>query len=134
LWLVAVLMRFISGAAILIFGRLFGGNGDYRQAARTSAFISTPGWLINIFGPAWRLHFDNYNFTPSPSVFLFIGAAWGIYLLWRALPSMTNTPPGKSLLATGAIALALTALWAIAFMTTYGIISSLMGSYMAAAD
>lgn len=131
LWIEAALMPFGSGFVIMLIARFFGGVGDFRQAARTAAYISTPGWIANIFGPGWQL--DVFKFIPPLSLTLFIGAAWGAYLLWRGLPAMMKTPSNKTLLSTAAIALGLAILWTLAFLVTYGIISSLMYSYMASA-
>jgi hypothetical protein len=132
LWIEAAAMPFLSGAVIMAVSRMFGGINDYRQATRTAAFISTPGWLANMLGPGWQL--DVFQFIPPLSLPLFVGAVWGIYLLSCGMPAMLKTPPSKTLFATGAAAAGLAVQWTLAFMVTYGIITSLMAGYIAAAD
>lgn len=128
LWIQSMVMPFVSGSAIMLVGRYFGATSDYRQATRTAAYASTPGWLLNTFGAGWALHADDFTFNPPADVLLFAGAAWGIYLLWHALPAMMKVPPSKALYATGVIALVVTLLWSLAFLATHGIIAGLMQS------
>ncbi len=122
----SVVMPFVMALGINMLAGFFGAQRDYVQALRTAAYVGTAAWLVGVFGPAWELNF--VKLFPPPSLGLFVGVLWSIWLLFRALPPMMQCPSGKALLYTGAIVVTMLLPWRFALKTTFAIISSLYGA------
>jgi hypothetical protein len=90
-----------------------------------AAYVSTPAWLVGIFGPAWQL--DVFKFMPPLSIGLFIGVLGSVYLLWRALPRMMKASSG--LFYAAAVSAVMFVLWIPALLVTYGLINALMRNF-----
>lgn len=99
----SLFMPFVMAAAINVLAGLFGGQRNYVQAFRTAAYCGTPAWIIGIFGTTWH-RVDPVRIAPSPSIALFVGALWGVFLLYCALGPMMKAWPGRVWLYCLAIA------------------------------
>jgi hypothetical protein len=121
----SVAMPFVMAFVINVLAGFFGGQRNYVQAVRTAAYVSTPAWLVGIFGPAWQL--DVFKFIPPLSVGLFIGVLGSVYLLWRALPRMMKASSG--LFYAAAVSAVMFVLWIPALLVTFGLISALMRNF-----
>jgi hypothetical protein len=121
----SVAMPFVMAFVINMLAGFFGGHRDYVQAVRTAAYVGTPAWLVGIVGPAWQL--DAFSLMPPLSVGLFVGVAWSIYLLWRALPrTMKSSYGAKALAYTAAVSAVMFVLWIPALLLTFAITSKLL--------
>lgn len=123
-FVLSLLMPFVMALIINILAGLFGGQRDYIQALRTAAYCGTPAWIIGIFGQTWH-KVDLVRIAPSPSVALFAGALWGVFLLYRALGPMMKARPDREWLYCLVVVVFMTGVWGVALSVTYGIISRL---------
>lgn len=128
LFIESVAMPFVSGLIINVLAGVFGGNRNYTQAVRVSAYASTPGWLAGALRPAWEFSWGAVE--PPLNIFLFIGALWGMYLLLRGLPPMMASPAPKAKTYTLAASAVLGVFWILAFLITYKLIFELRGVYL----
>lgn len=128
LFIESVAMPFISGFVINILAPFFGGKQSYTPAVRVAAYASTPGWLVGALWPAWEMAWA--KIMPPLSIFLFIAALWGMYLLRRGLPPMMASPREKATTYTLAVSVVLGVLWILALLITYGIITRFHMEYI----
>lgn len=126
----SLLMPFVTAAVINVLAGLFGGQRDYVQAFRTAAYCGTPAWIIGIFGPTWH-RVDPVRIAPSPSIALFVGALWGVFLLYCALRPMMKAGPGRVWLYCLLVVVIMTGIWGLALALTYGLITMLDAAWLA---
>lgn len=82
----AVVFVFILGFIIDALAPTFGGQKNMLQAQKLAAYSYTPAWIATVF-------------TIIPWVgglLAFIGAIYGLYLLYLGLPRLMKNPPDKS--------------------------------------
>jgi hypothetical protein len=126
----SLFMPFVMAAAINVLAGLFGGQRDYVQAFRTAAYCGTPAWIIGIFGTTWH-RVDPVRIAPSPSIALFVGALWGVFLLYCALRPMMKARPGRVWLYCLVVVVIMTGVWGLALAFTYGLITKLDAAWLA---
>ena len=90
----------------------FGGQKDFANALKVMVYAFTPYWVLGICQMIAGLRFVGY-----------VGALFGIYLLWLGLPRLMKAPPDRALpyVATTAacaiVALGMIALIEAVFLT-----------------
>jgi hypothetical protein len=90
----------------------FGGQKDFANALKVTVYAFTPYWVLGICQMIPGLRFVGY-----------VGALFGIYLLWLGLPRLMKAPPDKAVpyvatvAACAIVALAMIALIEAVFLT-----------------
>ena len=90
----------------------FGGEKDFPSALKVTVYAFTPYWVLGFFQLIGGLRFVGY-----------VGALFGIYLLWLGLPRLMKAAPDKAVPYVAAtagcaiVALAIIALIEAVFLT-----------------
>jgi hypothetical protein len=107
----AVVFVFVLGFIIDALAPTFGGQKNMLQAQKLAAYSYTPAWLASVFVILPYLGW----------LLAFLGAIYGLYLLYLGLPRLMKNPPEKSAGYT-----ALVVVSAIVVVVIIGIIGSLI--------
>ena len=84
-YLLAFAMVYIIAGVIDLLAPRFGGEKNFANAVKLSAYSHTPLWLAGIF-----------LLVPGLSFLLILGL-YGFYLLWIGLPMLMKVPDDKAL-------------------------------------
>ncbi len=86
---IAYLLSFVVVYAVAIIvdqlAPRFGGLKDFANALRLTVYCFTPFWVAGVFQLMAGLRFVGY-----------LGALFGVYLLWTGLPRLMRAPPDRA--------------------------------------
>ena len=114
----AVVSVFVLSLVISALGPSFGGTKNQQQALKVAAYSYTPAWIAGVL-----------TAVPMLGMLAFLGAIYGLYLLYLGLPRLMKSPEQKSLGYTAVVVIC-----AIVIGAVIGVVGGLItgGSMMGA--
>jgi hypothetical protein len=114
----AIVSVFVLSLVISALGPSFGGTKNQRQALKVAAYSYTPAWIAGVL-----------TAVPMLGMLAFLGAIYGLYLLYLGLPKLMKSPEEKSLVYTAVVVIC-----AIVIGAVIGVVGGLItgGSMMGA--
>ena len=123
-YVLALAATFLLALVIDALAPSFDGQKNQIQAMKVAAYSGTAGWAAGVF-----------DLFPALGIIAFLGALYGLYLLYTGLPKLMKSPPEKAMGYT-----VVTILCAIVIYLVVGVVAgavagpALWGGMMATGD